>query len=107
MSDDPKPDESITADTFRDVPKTHPLVLTMPAHLKDPANYEKIQRCILEALASGHSHGEVLEWAGCAACQQRFTERGDVLKKLGFASPAQYMVWKRIHETIKKRVPLR
>jgi hypothetical protein len=86
--------------------RLNPIVARMPAHLKDPANYDKIQRTLLEALASSHSHGEVLEWASCLSCQQRFYERSAIIKKLGFESPAAYMVWKRIHETIKQRVPL-
>lgn len=87
--------------------KVHPLVASMPAHLKDPANYEKIQRVIVENLAgAGHSHGEVVEWAGCAACQKRFAERGNVMKALGFRNPAQYLVWKQIHDQIRARIPL-
>jgi hypothetical protein len=80
------------------------LVQSMPAHLKDPANYEKIRKVILEALAGGHSHGEMMEWAACAICQRRFFERRDVLKKLGFRNAAQYMAWQKIHEEIKTRV---
>jgi hypothetical protein len=95
----------ITPETFKP-PKPHPLIASLPPHLKDPANYEKVQRVILEALASGHSHGEIVEWAACGACQQRFMERGDVLKKLGFSSAAQYLAWKKVHEEIKARYPL-
>lgn len=86
--------------------KLHPLVATMPPHLKDPKNFNKIRKLILETLASTHSHGEVIEWAKCVGCQKRFAERGAVLRKLGFKSPAQYMVWKRIHTEIKKLDPL-
>ena len=97
---------SVDKEAFKATPKVNPLVKSMAPHLKDPANYEKIQRTILEALASKHSHGEVMEWAACPSCQRRFHERGHVLKQLGFRSPAEYMVWKRIHEEIKTRFPL-
>ena len=90
-------------------PKVNPLVAMLPEYLKDPANYEKVQRLIVETLASNHSHGEVIEWASCKGCQRRFSERGQVLKKLGFKNPGQYMVWKKIHERIRsaKRDPIR
>lgn len=74
----------------------------LPAYLKDPANYDKIQKVILESFAGKHSHGEVLEWASCPDCQKRFTERAPMLKKLGFKNPAQYFAWKKTMETIQR-----
>ena len=85
--------------------KVHPIVASFPKHLKAPKNYNKIQKFILETLASRHSHGEIVDWAKCVACQRRFAERGHVLKKLGFKTPGHYMVWKKIHEEIKRRDP--
>ena len=87
-------------------PKVNPLVAMLPEYLKDPANYEKVQRLIVETLASNHSHGEVIEWAKCSKCQRRFAEKGQVLKKLGFVSSAQYMAWQRVHQEIRKKMPL-
>lgn len=84
--------------------KLHPLLASLPEWLKDPQNCDRVQRVILESLASKHSHGEIVEWASCVQCQKRFAERGFVLKKLGFSSPQQYMAWKKVHEQIKKRV---
>lgn len=95
----------ITKDTFPKA-KLHPSIASLPAYLKDPKNYEKIQRIILDTLAGKCSHGEVVEWAGCPKCQKRFAERGAVIKKLGFTSMAQYMIWQQIHREIKKRVHL-
>lgn len=78
------------------------LVVSLPKHLKDPTNYEKINRFIIESLASKHSHGDMMAWAACVSCQRRFAERGGVLKKLGFKNPGQYMLWKRVHEHIRR-----
>lgn len=93
---------------FAHAKKPHPLIASLPAHLKDPENFDKFQKLIYESLASKHSHGDIMEWGSCASCQKRFCERGAVLKKIGFKSAAQYMVWKRTHEMIKslKRNPL-
>ena len=86
-------------------PTVHPIVASLPPHLKDPANYEKIQRLLIESLAGKCSHGEISEWAVCVDCQRRFAARSGVLKRLGFRNAKQYMAWKKIHETIKARVP--
>jgi len=74
----------------------NPYLASIPTFLKDPKNYKKVQKVIIEALASKHSHGEIVEWVKCAACQRRFHEKGDVLKKLGFQSPRHYLVWQKI-----------
>lgn len=89
--------------------KIHPLLGSLPKHLKDHKNFDKVQRLILESLAGKHSHSDIQAWATCASCQKRFSERRNVLKKLGFKHPAQYMLWKRTHEMIKgmyKKYPL-
>ena len=100
-------DSNITPKTFPK--KTHSVLDGIPAYLKDPANYDKVRKVILDSLAGNCSHGEMIEWAGCPKCQKRFAEKGQVIKKLGFRSMAQYMAWQRIHEEIKKleRVPLK
>jgi len=87
-------------------PKVNPLIADMPKHLKDPANYKKIQKALLEAGATKHSHPEMIDWAGCKICQTAQWNRKEMMKKLGFKSGAQYMAWQKVHETIIKRVPL-
>ena len=76
--------------------KPSPIFRGMPAWLKDPKNYDKVQEIIIESFAGKHSHGEVVEWAACPDCQRRFMNRADTLQKLGFTSPAQYMAWKQV-----------
>lgn len=84
-----------------------PIFLGLPEYLKDHNNYKKIQKLILNALSSGHSHGEVVEWSTCVKCQESFRNRGTALKKLGFKSPAQYMAWQKTMQVINERVKLR
>ena len=100
-----RPMSEISPTTFPKY-RPHPILASLPPYLKDHKNYEKIQKFIIESLASKHSHGEMMEWATCAACQKRFAERGAILKELGFKHPSQYMAWRKIHEHIKARVPL-
>lgn len=81
----------------------HPLLKDLSDYLKDPANFDAVQLKLLHALASKHSHGEVLEWANCSDCQDNLKKHQDLMKDLGFISAAQYLAWKKVHETIKGR----
>ena len=87
-------------------PLLNPLLASLPPHLKDPANYEKIRRAIYDAFSGAcGTHADVMEMAGCAKCQRALQGRAEVFRKLGFRNAAQYMAWQKVHETIKKRVP--
>lgn len=97
--------EEIKPETFKKpLPKS--ITASLPAYLKDPANYYKIQKAILEAGATRHSHGEIGEWAKCKQCQQKEWNRKEMMLKLGFKSGAQYLQWKKIMNKIDERYPL-
>lgn len=106
MTNLPKPKLPETKSDIVYAPKTARVFDGMPAYLKEPKNYQKIQKMVLETLAGKCSHGEVVEWAACDKCQKRFAERGQIIKKLGFRSMAQYMAWQQVHQEIKTRMPL-
>lgn len=76
--------------------KSHPLLASLPSRLKDPANYEKIQRALLDALATPHSHSDLLAWGACPKCAPKLREHAELQYRLGFRSPAQYMAWKKV-----------
>lgn len=98
----------ITKDTFPKADKTklHPMLAKLPAYLKDPANYRKIQLALLDAGATKHSHAEIIDWSACVECQRKQHDRKEMMRKLGFTSGTQYMAWKQVHEKIKERNPL-
>ena len=100
MSD--KPDIS----QFQRASKTDEVLLSFPPHIKDPKNVKKIKKAILDAGATKHSHGEVVQWAACAECQKKQWDRKEMMKKLGFKSGSHYLIWCKIHEEITRRVPL-
>lgn len=81
----------------------HPLLKDIPPRLKDPANYEKIQKALLETIA-GHSHSELFQFANCVTCTNKMLERRLLLKRLGFKNPAQYMAWKKVMDTMTKTI---
>lgn len=79
----------------------NPLTASLPAHLKDPANFRKIKKALLEAGRTTHSHGDILEWSACRKCQQAEWNRKEMMFLLGFTSAAQYLAWHKIHEKIR------
>jgi hypothetical protein len=86
------------------------LLQGLPDYLKDPANYMKIQKAILDAGATKHSHSEMILWAECKSCQKKQWDRKETMHHLGFKSGAQYLAWKKIMDTmidVTKRVKLR
>lgn len=87
-------------------PKLHLLLASLPDYLKNPANYLEVQKKILKTVYSNCGHSELLDWSKCSKCTNKMLERRKLLKKLGFKHPAQYMLWRRVHEEIKKRMPL-
>jgi hypothetical protein len=96
---DSKPEEAIKA-----LPKFmphNPLTKGMPAHLKDPRNYEKIYKTIYDAGGTTCNHSEVGEMATCFKCIKAQGNRLMVMKKLGFQSGKQYIMWLRIHQNIR------
>lgn len=103
--DEKKPD--VTPETFPTANAAKSVFAGMPEYLKDPANFERIQRAIFEAGASTCGHSELIEWSGCWKCQMKQKDRSEMIQRLGFRSPAQYLAWVKVHTVIKERVPLR
>lgn len=98
MSKDIKPD------SFPNYKQTKDYVY--PEHLKDPRNYNTIQRSLLETLICPKSHSDPSEMFNCKTCSENVLKRRQLMKKLGFTSPEHYLEWKKRHEGIKKRMPL-
>ncbi len=94
----------ITPETFSKQPFN--ILDGLPDWLKKPESYEKVQRAVLDAMASGCSHSDPAAWMDCKKCGAKMVERRLLLKRFGFKSPAQYLQWKKVHEVIKKRYPL-
>lgn len=84
---------------FPSVP--NPLTASLPAALKDPANFKKIKKVLLEAGSTRCSHSDMLAWAACKKCKQVQWNRKEMMIALGFTSAAQYLAWHKIHEQIE------
>ena len=91
---------------FEKEKKPHKLLSSLPDYLKDPQNYERIQRSILEAGRTTCSHSDIIEWSKCSKCKRALWNRKEFMFKLGFKNAAQYMAWHAVHRVIERRVPL-
>ena len=89
----------------------NPKLAGLSDYVKNPANFDKIQRILLDTLAGQHTHSEMVTWATCKTCQEKVAIHGALMRKLGFKSPAIYYSWKKIMEMIldkdKRRVKIR
>lgn len=99
-------DESTKIPDIAFASKTNPLLDMLPEFVKDPRNYLKIQKALLETLSCSKSHSDALEMAKCKKCTVNMQTRRALMKKFGFINAAQYMAWRRAHEFIKQRMPL-
>lgn len=88
------------------VSKAKGILDDLPDYTKNPKNYMKIQKELLESLACRKDHADPSEMFDCKTCQQNAFKRRKLMKKYGFTSPAQYMAWKKTHEEIRKMMPL-
>lgn len=84
------------------LPKATSPTSNLPEHLKDPANFKKICKALLEVGAIKHSHSEIYKWQACKVCQNAYSNVQLMKIKLGFESGAQYMMWKRVHTKIEE-----
>lgn len=100
-------DESKAPD-IEEFKKPKPHVLDgLPAYLQDPKNYKKVSLAIYDSMKGAcTTHSEVVEAAACAKCQRAFLNRGEMMRKLGFQSPAQYLAWKKTHEFMRTEMRL-
>lgn len=87
-------------------PRQDPLTAGLSEYLKNPANFEDIQKIILNSFMTTCSHGSPAEMAVCKICTKKMLERRKTLKKLGFKNPKQYMAWQKTHTEIRRRFPL-
>lgn len=78
----------------------------LPEFLKDPKNYKKVQKALLDTLSCGKLHSDPLQSMNCKKCTENMVKRRELMKKFGFKSAAQYMAWRKTHEEIRRMMPL-
>ena len=78
--------------------KLHPLLEMLPLHLKDPKNYFRIKKEILDTVLTNCGHDSITKMAECKKCSENMMKRRLLLKRLGFKNPQQYHMWQKIHD---------
>lgn len=92
----------ITPETFPNY-KSLNKVGHLPDFVKDPANYEKIERALLDTRFCGKTHSDPSQMFECKGCQNKTLERRELMEKFGFRDASDYLNWKKIHEEIRKK----
>lgn len=85
----------------------NPLFSGLSDYLKDPKNFEDIQRKIQETIFTSCVHSTMSSYAECAKCTEKMLERRKLLVRLGFKNASQYLKWVEVHKEITRRMPLR
>ena len=78
----------------------------LPAFVKEPKNYMKIEKALLETLSCGKSHSDPVEMMKCSTCTENMKKRRRLMKEFGFKSVEQYFAWRKVHAEIRKMMPL-
>lgn len=79
---------------------------SLPDYVKDPKNYQKIEKALLETMVCPKSHSDPIEMTKCKKCTENMLARRQLLKKLGFKHPSVYLAWKKTHTEIRRMMPL-
>lgn len=80
--------------------KDHPLFKDFPQKLKNPKCFKDIEHKLAMILYSDHSHPTIKSYVKCKRCQIKLQKRREVLKELGFSGVEQYMMWRKVMDTI-------
>ena len=78
----------------------------LPEYLKDPKNFYKINKALLETLSCGKLHSELKHVYTCKKCTENMILRKDLMVQFGFKDAKQYLAWKKTHFELKRRMPL-
>lgn len=88
--------------------KVNPVFKGLSDSVKDPKNFNKIEKKLARVMVSDHKHVTVKGFTLCKKCQDRFNKKRQLIHELGFVSINQYQNWKKIMEIIinKKKLVL-
>lgn len=89
--------------TVRKNLKPNPIFKGMSEYLKDPANFEKVEKKLIEILKSDHTHKTASSYVKCKECNLKRIERQNKMKQEGFKNIKQYLEWKKIHTIIRDK----
>lgn len=83
--------------------KPDPLFKDLPKELKDPKNFEVIEKRLIKILKTPHKHKTAKEYVACPLCNAKRLERQAKMREEGFSSIIQYMQWKKIMTIINNK----
>lgn len=76
--------------------RRNPIFAGLPDYVKDPKNYNKIQKALLDTIACSKTHSDPSKMFDCLTCQRNTQERRALMAKMGFKNVGQYYAWKKV-----------
>lgn len=76
--------------------KENPVFEGLSEELKDPDNFQKIEKKIVNTMVSDHKHANIKQFINCKRCQDKVRKKAETIKKSGFKDFTQYQNWKKI-----------
>jgi len=64
--------------------------------LKDPKNFEGIEKKIANTMVSDHKHKVVSTFIKCKRCQTKVAKKSEMIRELGFKDMNQYQNWRKV-----------
>lgn len=83
--------------------KPNPILKGLSTFLKDPKNFDEVEKKLLTVLKIEHGHKTASSYAKCKECDEKRLERQKLMRSIGFKSIGQYWEWKKIHTIIKNK----
>jgi len=74
----------------------NPIFEGLSADLKDPKNFDAIERKIANTMLSDHKHANIKQFTKCKRCQAKVRKKTDMIKEMGFKDFIQYQNWKKV-----------
>lgn len=74
----------------------NPIFEGLSDEVKDPKNFEAIERKIVNTMLSDHKHATIKQFIKCKRCEVKRQKRARVIKEIGFKDAEQYQTWKKV-----------
>ncbi len=83
--------------------KPNPIFKGLIPRLKDPKNFVKIEKELVDILKSDHKHKTVKTYVACVECQNKLQLKQQRMKTMGFTSYGQYIEWRKVMTIIHNK----
>lgn len=87
--------------------KPNPIFKGLSPRLKNPDNFVKIEKELIDCLKSDHKHRIIKAYVSCAWCQKKLQLKQQRMLAMGFKDYGQYVEWRRVMQIIRSKANFR